>query len=256
MRVPAHAVWYAIFGFRLDTLHALAGPATETRAWRLGPPFLHSGLALAAVSAVAGLALLRTSRVIRLSLCAWVLAAAAGIVLGGSYWHHYLIALVPAAATCSGALFARHRWVGAVAIAAIALPALATSARVERSDSGDAMQQSAITIGHYVRAHSQRNRSIYVMYAGVNVEYYSGLRDPFPYNWSLMMRSVPGAQERLRRLLASPSRPTWVVEAQRPGAFGLDRSGATKRLLERHYRVAANVRGTPLLVTKGAGESL
>ena len=41
--------------------------------------------------------------------------------------------------------------------------------------------------------------------------YYSGLRDPFPYNWSLMMRALPKAQAELRSMLAAPDRPTWIV---------------------------------------------
>jgi hypothetical protein len=251
-RVSAHAVWYAMFGFRLDAVHALTGPGTGTRVWQLEPPLVRSGLLLALVFAGFGVAKLKKSPVVRLTLGAWVLAATLGILLGGSYWHHYLIALVPAAAAGAAAIFGRYRLIGALAVVAMAVPTVLTTANVGRSDSADAVQQRAIALGRYVRARSRPGQSFYVMYAQVNSEYYSGMPDPFPYNWSLMMRSVPHAQDRLRRLLASPGRPTWVAVAQPPHAFGLDRGGATKRLLTSHYRFAATVCGKPLLLAKGA----
>jgi hypothetical protein len=68
-----------------------------------------------------------------------------------------------------------------------------------------------------------------------------------------MMDSVPNAEHELRALLASPRRPTWVVEAQATTAFGLDRSGETARLLARHYRRVARPCGRPVLLERGAG---
>ena len=57
----------------------------------------------------------------------------------------------------------------------------------------------------------------------------------------------------LYTLLASPLRPTWIVEAQTPTAFGLDRSGQTARLLARYYRRAARPCGRPVLLARTAG---
>jgi hypothetical protein len=90
------------------------------------------------------------------------------------------------------------------------------------------------------------------MYAKVNTLYYAGLRDPYPYNWSLMLRGVPGAEQRLRSLLASPARPTWIVRVEGPRGFGLDRAGITKRLLATHYRGVGRVCGSELLLARGA----
>src|SRR5439155_9796112 len=185
-------------------------------------------------------------------LVAWIAAAAAGILLGGSYWPHYLIAVAPGAAVGAAAMFQRYRLVGALATVAIVLPAALHAGHAASSDSGDNHQRSAVTIGHYVRARSVPGQTAYAMYAKVNVLYYSGLRVPYPYQWSLMVRAIPGAEERLRRLLASRERPTWIVRVQGPRAFGLDRSGATRRLLSRHYRAVATVCGTRVLLERGA----
>jgi hypothetical protein len=93
----------------------------------------------------------------------------------------------------------------------------------------------------------------YVLYAKVNALYYSGLRSPFPYHWGLMMDSVPHAESQLRALLASRQRPTWIVKAQPTTAWGLDRSGATARLLRHYYRRVARTCGKPVLLARAAG---
>jgi hypothetical protein len=250
--VSAHAVWYALFGFRLDAVSALSGPAAEGRLMGLWPPFRDSGLAIAAVLALVGLVRLRVGAVARAALLASLTAAVIGIVLGGSYWPHYLIALVPVTAAAAGALFGRYRWLGAIAICAIAVPTLLNAQRAARSDSADGAQTTAVSVGHYIHARALPGQTAYVLYARVNVLYFAGIPDPFPYNWSLMMMAVPGAQQRLRRLLASAGRPTWVVKADSTHSFGLDRSGATARLLRLHYRRAGTVCGERILLERGA----
>jgi hypothetical protein len=202
--------------------------------------------------AVIGIARLRGRPLVRIALASWILTAIVGILLGGSYWPHYLIALVPGTAVGAAFVFSRYRWVGALAVCIMVLPGMRDVARVMRTDSADQLQTSAVTVGHYLRARALPGETAYVLYAKVNVLYYAGLRAPFPYNWSLMMRAVPGAQDRLRSLLASSGRPTWVVKADRPRAFGLDKSGATSLLLKTHYRRVATICGFPVLIARGA----
>lgn len=251
-RVSAHAVWYAMFGFRLDAVSALSGPAAEGRLLGLWSPLRDSGLAIALVLALVGLFKLRIGALVRVVLLASLAAAVAGIVLGGSYWPHYLIALVPVTAAAAGALLGRYRWLGVVAICAIAIPTLLNAERTWRSDSVDTAQSTARTIGRYIHTRALPGQTVYVLYARVNTLYYAGIPAPFPYNWSLMMRAVPGAENRLRSFLASPDRPTWVVKADVTHSFGLDASGATHRLLVQHYRLVGRVCGEPVLLERGA----
>jgi hypothetical protein len=254
-QVSASSVWYALFGFRLDAVSALSGPAAEGRLMGLWPPLRDSGLAIGAVLALVGLVKLRLGALVRAVLMASLVAAVIGIVLGGSYWPHYLIALVPVTAAAAGALLGRRRWLGAIAICAIAVPTLLNAERAARSDSADFSQTTALTVGRYIHARALPGQTAYVLYARVNVVYYAGIPDPFPYNWSLMMRAVPGAQDRLRGLLASHRRPTWIVKADGTRSFGLDRSGATARLLKLHYRLAGTVCGERVLLERGAAAS-
>jgi hypothetical protein len=248
----AAALWYAMFGFRIDSVSALVSNGLESRLSALGSPLVDSGLGLAVVFALVAILRLRDRPIVRITFAAWMAAAVAGILLGGSYWPHYLIALVPAAAAGAAMMFGRYRFVGALAVAAIALPTAIHAARVGTHDSADSFQRGVVTIGHYLRDRSLPNQTAYVMYTKANVLYYSGLRDPYPYNWSLMVRAVPGAEQRLRSLLASPQRPTWIVRAEGPHGFGFDKSGATKRLLTQHYRTAGIVCRTRILLARGA----
>jgi hypothetical protein len=110
----------------------------------------------------------------------------------------------------------------------------------------------AVTVGQYLRARAEPGDTAYVLYTDASVLYYSGLRAGFPYNWSLMMRAAPHAQAKLRSDLASAQRPTWIVKWQSTHAFGLDRNGATRRLLLRDYRKVATLCGRPLFLARGA----
>jgi hypothetical protein len=247
---PAHGLWYSIVGFRLDAAHRLTGGGTlGTRLGRLGAPLVDSGLAVALALAVIGIAMLGRHRVL---LAAWLVAGAIGVLGGGSYWAHYLIELVPVAAVGSAALLSKRTAPALLALGLVLLPAARFMVGPIRLDDGDTLQRTAVAVGRYVHDRAELGQTDYVLYARADVLYYSGLPNPYPYNWSLMLRAAPHAIPRLRALLASSQRPTWVVEWQAPPAFGLDKGGATGRLIARHYTRVARVCGHPLLLARGA----
>lgn len=248
----AGSIYYAMFGFRLDATHALAGDF-GLRIGRLGSPVVDSGLAVALLIAIVGIARLRDRPVVRAVLAAWLLAALVGVLLGGSYWPHYLIALVSVTAAGAAAALVRHRWVAAAGVAAMVVAAAVVAAPIAIHDSAASIDQSAVTVGDYIRDRAEPGETAYVLYAKADILYYAGLPPAFPYNWSLMMRSAPHAQTKLRRDLASPHRPTWLVQWQHTRAFGLDRSGLTKRLVARYYRRVTSLCGHSLYLARGAG---
>ncbi len=247
------SIYYALFGFRVDAVSALANSGTGTKIAGLAVPAVTSGVAVTLVLAGLGIASLRGRPLLRLVLSFWLLAGLVGLILGGSYWHHYLIELVPGAVAGAAVTLAHHRRVAVLALASMAVPAGAVAISTFANNSSALHQEASVIVGKYVKARALPGQTIDVMYARVNVLYYSGLRDPFPYNWSLMMRAAPHAQARLRRLLASGGRPTWVVQWQSHRAFGLDRSGATEQALKRNYRRVSTVCGQPVFLARGAG---
>jgi hypothetical protein len=246
VHASAHSLWYAFAGFRLDATHALAAEDVGSRFDRLAHPTLASGLAVSLVLAVAGIATLRASCGVRPALAAWLAAGVAGVTLGGSYWPHYVIQLMPVAAVGAATLLARRPAIGAVALCAVAIPAAIVTLGVALKDQGDSYQHAPLTAGRYVHLRAEPGQTAYVLEARVNALYYTGLRSPFPYHWSLMMQAIPHVHAKLRALLRSPRRPTWVIDWD--GAGGV----RTARLLHRRYRVVATVCGRPILLARGA----
>jgi hypothetical protein len=229
----------ALLGFRLQALHTLAGSdlPLATRLGQLAAPALASGLVVAVGAAMAGLRRLR-DRVHTVTLAAWFAGAAVGVLAGGSYWPHYLIELVPVACVATAARRPRARALAAcVALSLAAAVAGVVVVHEQRPF------HSTLEVARYVRTHARPGDTQYVMYARANLLHYAGLSSPYPYEWSLMVRAKPGAIPELRRLLASSRRPTWLVEWQHAGAWGLDPAGETQRLLATRYRVAAVVAG-------------
>jgi len=255
-RIPDGATSYALLGFRLDGLSALAGSSgglLERFTDRLLLSLLASGLAVLLIWSLAGLRSLRCDRSMQFTLAAWGVAGAGGVMLGGSYWSHYLIQLIPFASVAGGLALARGGpiLVRLTVAALVAASLVGTIAGPSHSD-GLSSSLRAETIGRFIKAHAQPGDTIYVRYSQPNIDYYSGLRTPYPYDWSLMLRAIPDAQRRLRSMLRSPNRPTWIVAWEASTAYGLNADGRIKRLIDHHYRTAGRVDGTALLLTRGA----
>jgi 4-amino-4-deoxy-L-arabinose transferase-like glycosyltransferase len=238
---------YALFGFRIHALHALSASSLplHVRVQRLVAPGEGSGLFVLLLVGLWGLVSLRRDRVVTATLAAWLAAGAVGVLAGGTYWPHYLIQLIAPACLLTGAALAPLRGRAVVAATIVALTIVASIGDQQRVDTAQA-RLGVLGAARYVRTHAHPGDTQYVLYARANVGYYTGLPSPYPYAWSLLIRAHPGAVPRLRQLLASPERPTWIVGWQRPSGWGLDPGGSTTALLRSHYRVVTHVHGHPI----------
>jgi hypothetical protein len=248
-QLPDGGFVYALIGFRIDGLHTLAHSniPLHVRFKSLQGPVITSRLWLVGALAVLGLTRLRGDRVVTATISAWLIGAAMGVLGGGSYWPHYLIQLLPVCCVAAAAGIVRSRAVTqVVVVAAVAVAALVGDIEGITFQADHPQHTRAVDVGHFVRDHARPGDTQYVMYAQANAGYYSGLPSPYPYAWSLMVRAKPGAIPQLRRLLASPQRPTWLVEFQDIDHWNLDPGGRTQRLIARHYWLAAVVRGQPI----------
>ena len=121
---------YTLFRFRLDLVQTLADSNVplHVRLRRLEVPAWDSGLVLVLGGAVVGLLNLRGDRVLLVTCGAWLAAAAFGVLGGGSYFHHYLIQLVPVCSVAASALLARAPApIGIAALGAVAALALSAA---------------------------------------------------------------------------------------------------------------------------------
>jgi 4-amino-4-deoxy-L-arabinose transferase-like glycosyltransferase len=239
---PAGALPYALLGFRLNALEALAatGPPLGERLARLVAPALGSALVVALPAAVAGVLALRRDAVMAWTAAAWLAAGGAAVLAGGSYWAHYLIQLVPACSVLGAvALTTARPWLRVAVAAAVVLTVAAVNGAGAVRVRERTPQALELAAAAFVRDHARPGDTQYVLYARANVLYYVDLPTPYPYAWSLMLRTIPGATDRLHRLLATERRPTWVLQWQAVDAWRLDPTGHTRALLTTHYRRVA-----------------
>lgn len=237
---------YTMFGFRLQLLHTLAGSdiPLHVRLENLEEPVWESGLVVPLVVTLGGLWALRKDRVLLVTFIAWLAAAIVGVLGGGSYFAHYLIGLIPVSCVATAVVLARAALpIRLVVLAAVLVLALPTAREGVQYVSSHKLRHSEVDVARYVREHARPGDTDYVMYARPNVVYYAGLRHPYPYMWSLIVRAKPGAREALQRHLGSSRRPTWLVEWQDVGDWELDPDGRTQGLIARGYRLAAIVCG-------------
>ena len=242
---------YTLFGFRLQLLNTLADSdiPLDVRFKKLEEPAWDSGLTIVLITALVGLSRLRKDRVLLVTFCAWLAAATFGVLGGGSYFAHYLIGLVPVSCVAAAVVLARVplpvRVAVLGAILALALPTAREGAQYEAKHP---LRRSEVGVADYLREHARAGDTDYVMYARPNVVYYAGLRHPYPYMWSLMVRAKPGALAELHRHLGGAERPTWLVMWQDDDRWELDPDGRMDRLISDGYRLAATVCGRAIFL--------
>ena len=242
-------LWEAVVRFRLDAgrvIDSAASGATPTRAARLGLVLaLSGGLALLVLG---GRRLFRATTSdgidLRLATGILVLWELVSMAAGGSYWLHYLLALVPglvvvttlAVDTSDRMLESWARWrpralgyaavVSAVAVVVVAVHPVPTHERV--SD--------------YLVEHKTSDDTAVVAFGKPDILYGAGMSSPYPLLWSLPVRVLDPHLQQLTRLLDSSERPTWLVTGNHGiSGWGLHPSRRLLDLFERHYRPVARI---------------
>ena len=244
--------WYALVTYRGQADSIVTGSVSARLDMaRDSLPAAVKALGPMLVFALPGLR--RSPLIIRL----WAAVAAVGVIGGGNFHAHYYQQLVPPLGILAGigaaAIWeARSRaWAGAsAAAAAVALGFTAPlwfdsgAAQARAVFPNDAHLRSDGAVVRYVRAHTRPGQRIFVLWAAADV-YYLADRDPaVRYMWYRNIQAIPGALDEARRALRSPHPPALVVVENLPA--GIDRTGATGRILEDRYRRVATVAGVPI----------
>ena len=242
-------LWDAVVRFRFDAgrvIDSAASAATPFRAARLVlvlavsgalPLLFLGGRRLLRATTTEGLDL----RVIAAVLVIWEFVS---VGAGGSYWLHYLMALVPglvvvATLATDGSVTSLASWerwrartIGfAAAVSIGALVWVAVFPVPTREDVSD-----------YLVAHRQSGDTAVVAFGKPDILYGARMSSPYPLLWSLPVRVRDPQLRELARALASPDRPTWLITGRAGlSGWGLQPSKWLLETFERHYRPVAEI---------------
>ena len=235
-----------MYPFRIDAARATSRGLTRIswhRLLDLGVAALLSGLLLLIVwVAVWGLRR-RNRRAAVLALLVVVAFDLISVAVGTNYWLHYLIQPVVAVAALTGIVATREPWgrafsVGTVVMALLGWSVLMVSPPQTREE----------LVGKAIAGASRAGDSVVTLPGRPNVNYAAGLPSPYPYLWVLPARTLDPGRARLKKLLAGPAAPTWVVAIRRlhrapsPGSLG-----AT---ILQHYRPVARICGKTVYLNR------
>jgi len=234
--------WNALVGYRLA-----GGPSVSQRVVELAGSLELAArdlLPLVALAAVGAASCARGGAGCRLPLV-WLAAAFAGFHVGGAYWAHYYLQLLPplsllAAVAVAGLAARRVRVVsGTAAVAPVALlfVQLILAAPDRRSDviPSHSPAERDERVARYLRRHTAPDERIYVLVSRANVYFLAGRQPATRYLWHPPLQRIRGAMRQLERGLSHPRGPAFIVRYQ-PVA-DVDRSGHLARILATHYVV-------------------
>jgi hypothetical protein len=190
---------------------------------------------------------------------AWLVAALVAVNVGGLYWPHYYVQLLPPLALLAGAGLARLSAPRAWAAAAVLVfPALFFVGNVVASPDtkSDRLVKYAIgfdndaAIAHYVHSHSRPRDLVYAYDSRADFYFLAQRRAAFPYLWAHPLQQVPGARAALERTLSGARRPRFVVLFQQPPPDPFGRE--IRSILTRDYKPAwrAPTTGTEVLASR------
>ncbi len=249
--------WTALIGYQLSAIGS-DGSNASTRWTDLGR---HAGdiagdLTVVVLVAAFGWRVLQRSG--RWLVGGWLAAGLIGVNLGGSYWPHYFVQLLPPLVVLAAAAVTGLRsrpWRLAVA-GAVVLPtllwlaALVPMSPAERSETipYDALAARDDRIAAVIRATTAPDDEIYVLESEAYLYFAADRRSPYPYLWGKPIDKIPDALPRLRAMLNSPQRPVLVVLDTPPAA--VDPTGGIAAALAAHYRPDTVVEGVPILRAK------
>ena len=245
--VQVDRLWFTLYGFRLAAVDVLFSDLTAgsvDRALLLPVIGIGTGAGL-----VLGIALVHVRRLWRLTPVLTVATALvlfvdlAGVVLGGSYWRQYLFVLVPDLVLCAALLLAlRARIARRVRVLIVAAAVCSVTSSLVWLLAFQAGVSPAVEVrsGRAVAAVAEPGDTI-VSYGGrPDLVWASALDSPYPYLWSLQMRTVDPRLAELRSVLSGDEAPTWVVMAA-PGWSWNHLAAPIQPVLESRYTVHGRV---------------
>lgn len=250
--------WLQMFGYRFDVPQhiGLHTDMPEIRLVVMLTTATLTGMAVLLIPLLTGARMLirdRSLRPVWLGVLAMLPVSVSGMAAGGDYWPDYLLQPVPAL-TMAVALAApvptlsgRTMRIGVVlaAVSSVASMVLAVNAPFLEYP----REESAM--GKWLGAAAEPHDTGLVLFGKGDVLYDAGLASPYPYLWSLLVRTLDPDLHRMVATLSGPDAPTWVIEWSPPNNWNLDSKGHLREVLHERYRVLGRPCGYKVLVLRG-----
>jgi hypothetical protein len=255
-------LWFATVEFRwlaTDMTASTGMSASAHRVDTLMSAFQLSGLVLFVVLFVLAVPeLVGSPRTRPLVVgAAAVLAVGLGsVALGGSWWRHYLVQLVPFAVLTAVLLArTRRRWTRrarAVILLTAACSLVGAAAGAYAEDS----PPQQVRVGRYLAAAAEPGDTGLVTWGHAEVLLYADLTSPYAHLWSLPARTLDRDLAQLLRVIRGDRPPTWIVEWRSFGSWEGVGDRRLARVVERRYRLVARPCGEPVYLLRGVRRDL
>jgi hypothetical protein len=224
-------------------------------------PKAEADLLAVAIVGLVGLLFVLRRRTERALLVAWLLAALVAFNLGGLFWTHYYVQLVPVFAVLAGigATAFRFRLLAVVLTCVAIAPVVETLIHVAttRGEAHDAAipYAGSFEVDKQVAAYARRNTTprdtIYVLDSRATIYYLADRRTTYPYLWHHSPLLTASGMDLLRGMLAARDRPKIVIAYR--SEDNLDPTKRLGRILARNYRVVWRpVKGIRMMVRRDA----
>ena len=237
-------LWDALFRFRSHAFDIVAHSGSKAPLIRfelLILIFVVSGMLFLSWQLVVACRRVEHMRSVRLAVLVMWLYGVAGILVGASWWRHYLIALIPALAIGTALATrreARRLHTHYAATLAVAAAAAATLVGLVWQLAGHVPHYDDQQVAAYLREASSANDGVFLAYGAPDVIWKAGLHAPYRYSWSLPMRARDPHLKHLVATLRGPDAPTWLVEMGDFDWWGIDNADFEAVRADRYHRVA------------------
>jgi len=200
----------------------------------------------------------RTERVVLLT---WFFAAFVAFNLGGLYWTHYYVQLVPSLVVLAALGASAFPWrIVAIGLVCLALAPVGETLVHVATTTGEAHDAAITFAGSYevderiaawVKQNTTPADTIYALDSRATLYYLAGRVTRYPYIWHHSPLLTPSGMKLLRKMRSGPDRPRIVVLYRNPRE--LDKSRRLAAILTASYReVWRPVKGIRVLVRRDA----
>jgi hypothetical protein len=255
--VDLRELWFATYEFRTRATSLLSDqdrPGPSPRVATLTASFLFSGLAMVVVLLLAAAPAVVRDRAHRRYLAGVVALAAvatAGVLLGGSWWRHYLVQLIPTAALVTALLVPRTGWLSDAARAAGVLVGVSAGIGTVAGAVVESRPPEQVRVARHLAEAAGPGDTGVVTWGHAEVLFYAGLTSPYPHLWSLPIRTLDEDLSQLLDVMRGPDPPTWVVRWNPFSSWQLDDHRELVEVVSERYELVAEPCGRWVFLLRG-----